>query len=39
MTAPIDWSSPLWGKPGHNVHEAAWAADRKHADETDEEFS
>jgi hypothetical protein len=25
---PIDWSSPLWGVPGHNVHVASsgtWA--------------
>ncbi len=30
----IDWDSPTWGQPGHNVHESAWAPDRKHADET-----
>lgn len=22
MTALIDWDSPRWGQPGHNVHEA-----------------
>lgn len=33
MTA-VDWDSPTWGEPGHNVHEAAWAPDQKHADET-----
>lgn len=26
MTA-IDWDSPTWGKPGHNVHIAANGSD------------
>ena len=36
MTPPIDWDSDRWGQPGHNVHIAAWAADPKHDDETDD---
>ena len=36
MTPLVDWDSPTWGQPGHNVHESAWAADKKHADETDD---
>lgn len=35
--ALVDWDSETWGQPPHNVHEASWAADRKHGDETDEE--
>lgn len=27
MTALVDWSSPTWGQPGHNVHVATWAPD------------
>ena len=23
MRAPIDWDSPTWGQPGHNVHVSA----------------
>lgn len=30
----IDWDSDRWGQLGHNVHEAAWAPDLKHGDET-----
>lgn len=33
----VDWDSPTWGQPGSNVHEAAWAPDPKHADETKDE--
>ena len=22
MRAPVDWGSPTWGQPGHNVHVA-----------------
>lgn len=35
-TDPIDWDSATWGRDGHNVHEAAWAADGRHDDETDD---
>ena len=38
MTALIQWDdNPLWGQAGHNVHEAAWAPDGTHDDETEEE--
>lgn len=33
---PVDWSSPLWGKPGHNVHYAAdgsYVVNKKHEDD------
>lgn len=36
MSALVDWDSPRWGQPGHNVHEAAWAADGTHDDTTEE---
>lgn len=32
----VDWDSPTWGQPGSNVHEAAWAPDGTHDDETDD---
>lgn len=33
--AAIDWDDvERWGQLGHNVHEAAWAPDPLHADET-----
>lgn len=25
--SPIDWASPTWGKPGHNVHAASNGSD------------
>lgn len=37
MSALVDWDSPRWGVAGFNVHEAAWAPDARHGDETDEE--
>ena len=30
----VDWESSRWGQVGHNVHEAAWAPDAKHGDES-----
>jgi hypothetical protein len=36
VSALVDWDSDQWGQPGSNVHEAAWAADGTHDDETDE---
>lgn len=34
----IDWDDvEHWGQPGMNVHIAAWAADGRHDDETDEQ--
>lgn len=32
----VDWDSPTWGQLGSNVHEAAWAPDGTHDDETDD---
>jgi hypothetical protein len=33
----VDWDDvEHWGQPGSNVHEAAWAADGTHDDETEE---
>lgn len=37
MSAVIDWDSPLWGQPGHNVHVSAWAPDGRHDDDTGDE--
>jgi hypothetical protein len=37
VSALVDWDSDTWGKPGHNVHEAAWAADGTHDDETEDQ--
>lgn len=37
MNPPIDWDSPTWGELGTNVHEASWAADGRHDDETGDE--
>lgn len=37
VTDPVDWDSPTWGQPGHNVHHAAWALDKRHDDETGDE--
>ena len=37
MTALVDWDSDQWGVEGHNVHEASWAPDGRHDDETEEE--
>lgn len=39
MSGPlVDWDdTENWGKPGHNVHHAAWAPDGRHDDTTDEE--
>ena len=37
MTPLIDWDSPRWGLAGSNTHEASWAPDSKHEDETEEE--
>jgi hypothetical protein len=37
VNPPIDWDSPTWGQPGHNVHVADWAPDGTHDDVTDEE--
>ena len=28
----VDWDSPTWGQPGHNVHVSAWAPDARHDD-------
>lgn len=35
--SPVDWDSPTWGEPGHNVHIASWAPDGRHDDITEEE--
>jgi len=29
----VDWSSPTWGKPGHNVHIASDCPDKHTASE------
>lgn len=37
MSALIDWDDlENWGRPGSNVHHAAWAADGTHDDTTEE---
>jgi hypothetical protein len=38
-TDPVDWSSPNWGKPGHNVHHATTddlGDHGRHCDETED---
>lgn len=36
--APIDWDDlERWGQLGHNRHEATWAPDGTHDDDTDED--
>lgn len=29
----VDWDSPNWGKPGHNVHESSAVGDEHNASE------
>lgn len=35
--SPVDWDSETWGQLGHNIHEAAWAADGTHDDVTEDQ--
>lgn len=41
MNALIDWDSPTWGQPGHNVHHGTTDdlgnPDDKHADTTEDQ--
>lgn len=37
MTPLVDWDSPTWGRPGHNVHQATTddlGDHGRHSDET-----
>lgn len=37
MKPLIQWDdNPLWGVAGSNTHEASWAPDSKHEDETED---
>lgn len=39
-SAVIDWDSPTWGQPGHNVHKATsgnYGPDKGHDDVTEDQ--